>query len=876
MVQRIKEKELPNISSKKTSVHPKKFEFKNIRDVLLPGLATFLVLMLLFWLRGIAPFGTKSLVIMDADIQYIDFFSYLKDVLEGKNSIGYTFGKTLGGTNVAVFSYYLSSPFNLLLVFFDRSQLHVFFDLVVALKLSLASMTFAYFGLKRFERNSTLENSVVFTLIAMGYGLCQYNIAQSSNIMWLDGVYMLPLMLLQVSNIVDGKKSHTLPLIVGAAIIFNWYSAGIDCIFTGFWFLFEFALYTAEKKFDIKYFVHCAIKYVAGMIFGVMVSAVLFFPTFGALKKSTRGSLHIGDLKDLSILGELPTVIQKYTYGAASELGSAALFCGSLAIVLALFAVLNERESVRKRVVLSGLLAGSVLIFYWHPFFTLFSLFQWVSSYHYRYSYVAVFSILFLALVGVNELKSKEQAWQLIKISAVFSGLLIILRYLKEIGELKVVYGTAVMVVLEGALLISIKLGENIKLFRNLSVAVLVLAGIADLSVNSMFLLKANSADNVIHNNAYFEAQGNTIESIKTSDGSVYRISQTMTRSMGNITDLTANYNEGLAYNYASISGYTSSPDDIQREFLDRLGYRINGENMCITNTSILGADSLMGVKYVLSPYDIKGLSKISESDGNGKSVYLNPYALPFAFVYDGTDVTVNRETNPFEYQNQLYKQLFGITEDLYRPIEYDIIQGDGNCGAKMQLNLPDTLNVALYGNIPWNYEADSSIYINGTYTTMYAGWASPAVFYIPITEGLECEVEVQSNADNFDFNSAQFYELDLDVLSKCKDLADAGAVQDMTVENGYVAISVNAKENQRLFISVPSDDDWDITVNGETAEIELIGDCLYSIKLKGGENNIAMIYHVPYSKLGMIVTGLTLLGYVGYICFAFRRERKG
>ncbi len=225
----------------------KRTKFQNIREIIIPGLLTFCVLIFLFWMKGLAPFGTKSLVVMDADIQYLDFFCYFKDVLEGKNSIGYSFGKTLGGTNIAVFSYYLSSPFNLLLIFFKRSQFHIFFDLVVALKLSLASMTFAYFGQKRFERSVT-RYSFVYSLIAVGYGLCQYNIAQSSNIMWLDGVYMLPLILLQISNIVNGKKAHALPFLVGITIIFNWYSAGIDCIYSGFWFAFEFALYAVEKN----------------------------------------------------------------------------------------------------------------------------------------------------------------------------------------------------------------------------------------------------------------------------------------------------------------------------------------------------------------------------------------------------------------------------------------------------------------------------------------------------------------------------------------------------------------------------------------------------------------------------------------------------
>ena len=75
------------------AVFLKRTKFQNIREIIIPGLLTFCVLIFLFWMKGLAPFGTKSLVVMDADIQYLDFFCYFKDVLEGKNSIGYSFGK---------------------------------------------------------------------------------------------------------------------------------------------------------------------------------------------------------------------------------------------------------------------------------------------------------------------------------------------------------------------------------------------------------------------------------------------------------------------------------------------------------------------------------------------------------------------------------------------------------------------------------------------------------------------------------------------------------------------------------------------------------------------------------------------------------------
>ena len=140
-------------------------------------------------------------------------------------------------------------------------------------------------------------------------------------------------------------------------------------------------------------------------------------------------------------------------------------------------------------------------------------------------------------------------------------------------------------------------------------------------------------------------------------------------------------------------------------------------------------------------------------------------------------------------------------------------------------------------------------------------------MFYIPNTLGQECEVDVQSNADNFNWDSAQFYALNLDVLSKCSDIANAGKIDNLSVSNGRVSLCVDADGNDRLFISVPSDEDWDITVNGGEAETELIGDCLYSIKLTQGTNDITMTYHIRYLTLGIVITTLTLILCVSYFC---------
>ena len=93
-----------------------------IKRVLLSVFLTGFILIVVLLCGGYVPFGEESLATMDASIQYLDFFSFLKDVLSGKNNIFYSFSKMLGGSYFSVFSYYLASPFNFLVVFFEKDN----------------------------------------------------------------------------------------------------------------------------------------------------------------------------------------------------------------------------------------------------------------------------------------------------------------------------------------------------------------------------------------------------------------------------------------------------------------------------------------------------------------------------------------------------------------------------------------------------------------------------------------------------------------------------------------------------------------------------------------------------------------------------------
>ena len=272
------------------------------RSTLFLYAAAFLLSALLFSLvlalSGITPFGQKSLAVVDANIQYVDFFAYFKDVLAGDNSAFYSFSKTFGGNTIGLLAYYLTSPFNLLVVFFKKSQLHLFFTLLVTLKIALCGLTASIFLQQRFEG---LHRYYVL-LLSLGYAMMQYNLVQNSNVMWLDGVYLLPLLLLGVYRLLYFKSRALLIASVACSLLFNWYSAGINCLFSAFYFLYELLLFESSPFSRVKQILLHIWRYGYSMLLGLGISMCLFFQRFWRWETVVRAWIPIFCLLTLSVI----------------------------------------------------------------------------------------------------------------------------------------------------------------------------------------------------------------------------------------------------------------------------------------------------------------------------------------------------------------------------------------------------------------------------------------------------------------------------------------------------------------------------------------------------------------------------------------------
>ena len=220
--------------------------------------------------------GDKNILTVDLANQYVEFFGALKNILNGTINPFYTLSKTLGGNFFGILTYYLMSPFNLLIIFFNRIDIPKFILLINILKIAFSGLTsYIYF-------NNTFKKTKLSLTFSIVYSLMAYNIVYSQNIMWLDGVILLPIIFLGIDKLIE-KKPLLFYISLTLSIISNYYIGYMSCISSLIYFIYK--SYLKETKIEIKQIIYC-IKYI---LLCVLTSGIILIPSiFSLLQGKTK------------------------------------------------------------------------------------------------------------------------------------------------------------------------------------------------------------------------------------------------------------------------------------------------------------------------------------------------------------------------------------------------------------------------------------------------------------------------------------------------------------------------------------------------------------------------------------------------------------
>ncbi|MGG7099062.1 YfhO family protein [Clostridium sardiniense] len=209
----------------------------NISIYLLSFLIPIIIMLIVYAISKIYPFGDKTLLFRDLRGQYVSYFSAFRNALLGDGSLLYSFTKEIGGNMFGLTAYYMMSPFNIILLLFPREMITEAILVITLLKIGLSGLTLSIFLKKSFKDFGYF--SIIFS---SAYALMAYNTMYQSNIMWLDGVILLPLVLLGINNIINKKRILLYIFTLALSIITNFYIGFIICIFSVIYFIYNISV----------------------------------------------------------------------------------------------------------------------------------------------------------------------------------------------------------------------------------------------------------------------------------------------------------------------------------------------------------------------------------------------------------------------------------------------------------------------------------------------------------------------------------------------------------------------------------------------------------------------------------------------------------
>lgn len=661
----------------------------------------FVAAILLFRANNYYPFvkDGHSLMMVDMSGQYIAFFRYYKQILDGNYDLFYTLGKVTGGEFISIFLYYLVSPFNLLLKFYSLAEIPKALMWIVILKIATAGLT-SYFVFTKTNTNG--YKNLIFSI---SYALMAYSFVYYSNIMWLDSLYLLPLVAYGIVKIVKDESPLLYILSLAMTIVTSWYIAIMIAIFSVFFFFVLFNDAFRRWRDDRRRVLIFAV--------GSLAAGLMSFAFWGTALFTILGT------KGGSSFTNLPQTIFEFFEFAQIEKG---FFANSFA---GFTDISGSATTVSFYV---GVLPTILTILYF---------FQKDTNYRQKAGVLVLFAIYILAFnnVGINHLFHGGPApnWFPTRFAFIFGFLLsfygaqtfvhlrevhwagfiappliaIILFSLirsdeytfKHTGYLYFIIAILLLVLYYALIkfvLPSIK--KNEKRWVSFSIKmlsptlILMLLAVATLNVygnNHHILATYNEPINRHKDYSVYaedEKISDTINYIKGYDNGLYRMEKSFLRSgTYNIAD-----NDALYYGYNGISHFSSNEKRSTNEYMKKIGFHYNGFNLNFGSGSTLAVNSYLGVKYFVdngandSFHLADYLDRIDNPNGTYQ-VYENKYALPFLFAttkqsekhigegYYDNDGDIYWY-DKFEYQNNIYKNLtnkvvdeFGNQKDIFK-----------------------------------------------------------------------------------------------------------------------------------------------------------------------------------------------------------------
>ena len=847
------------------------YKIKNYNYIFITLLASLIVINAIFILQKVSPFGENSLLRVDFYHQYGPMLKEFYTRLKNGNNLIYSFNVGLGIPFFRNYFNYLSSPINLIMLFFKNKNILTSYSFIIGLKSILSVITCSIYIKKKFN-----TNNISMIGLSLLYAYSAYFTAYYWNIMWIDGMYILPLITLGIERIINENKGllYTLSLIY--ILYTNYFIGYMICTYSCIYFLFYLIIKTNKKT--LKIIPDIIIKFITCSFLSGLLLSFELIPMYEALKttNATMGSIPTTQYYAFTILDFFKNHLTGvYSTVFASDISNAPnISCGILSIALLIIFIINNKIDIKKKIIYSLLIIILFLSFYiaqldyiWHAFHV-------PNDLPYRYSFIYSFVLIIICSYAIKNIKDISFTKALI--SFILSITFITFVYLSKYNNI-----SDNMIIINYLLIATYFLIYTLyhfyPQFKKVASIIFIIVCTLEciVSINNNWDISQN-IKSFYHD---YNNMEKTIKTIKNNDkDKFYRIEKT-----DNLT-----LNDPAWYNYYGQETFSSMAYYKLAKLNYNLGMPGNEINSYYYKQNTPIYDLMFNIKYIIGKSNDNDFYKLYLNE-NGLNTYLFKYNVGLMFGVNKNIIKWdNNYINPLEYQNDF---IFNSTN-----IE--------NLFTRLTLNKKSTiLNSKDETIVKYEYK--------NIFKNFYAYSNNSSINYIVINDKLYykddiniSDVSIKLNInlkeyhtynepyvindikDNEDIivyvsyktylsEEIDIYEMDEDKFINAYDILKSNESKITSFKENHIKGSINLKDNKTIYTSIPYDKGWIVYCNNKRINTYKIGESLLAFDLPKGNNKIELKYYPHNFDIAISISITTFIFSIVYVLIKKKKANR-
>lgn len=853
--------------------------YKRIIKYIIAFLIPVTLISIHMYMAGCYPFGDKTILMGDANSQYISFIKLLIDKVRNGESILFDWHIGMGSEFYQIFCYYLASPFNLIAILIGMWDLELGVVVTMLIQIGMCSVTMMYY-LGHTSRNHIEDGKLkdgVCALFSIAYSLCDYLLAYQYNYIWLISLIMAPMVMLGVEKLVEKQIGL---YVVSMVIVFitNFYIAWFICILSFLWFVDTVGGDWRGILSNVK-------RYFCVSILSALSAAFVLLPCYLAIKGRPITIINTQE-SFIGKFGNLANYFKGFLWADSIDtLGKTVFtnnnYVGVVTLLLVVLYMFIPYISLANRIKRGLIIFALSFLQNWAVGVYIFHGFTFPNQYFSRNMFILVLILIVTAFESLGYIENIK-ALSVAMAGGVVCTLICIALFGSSTEQIAVSYIGSIFICTY--ILICLVLFARKSISKKTLIINFIIVGIMELVTNAWVVSEdicEYSKDYKMSANVW-EDDYNKVENDKGERKTSWMCSQnTMSYSDTNI--------------FSSI---------MCRNMLDwnselGLAFQSNGGSYAYKGSTPITA-MLSNVRYVLTDQSIYfgGYECSDETSFYSKylqkdttyGVYKSDYLVSLGFMVPENIRNWSMSGNPFEVQNQVSDDILGLGDVFNEISDYDFeVKANGcdvlsdNLGCvKYRNSMSDT---GRYPNIVYSYlipeDMDMYVCVNDPKQVLSYVYVDSVPLeddgeYLTQTEMLHVgnvkkgqilTLIISNNSSYGDESTTNIYVYKYNdaVMDKMLETLRKSSLNVEKITTTYVSGNVNAHKDGILYTSIPYYKGFKVYVDGKKSDIIKIGNTMCGVSLTAGNHKVEFRY-IPYGlKSGIILSVISLATLVLY-----------